>query len=95
MSAYVVVDLEVLDKEKFEGYKELVPGTIQKYGGRYVVRGGKVETLEGSWHPKRFVVVEFDSVEKAKAWYESTDYATPKEIRQACTRSNIILVEGL
>jgi len=95
MSAYVVVDLEVLDKEKFEEYKQLVPGTIQMYGGRYVVRGGNVETLEGSWHPRRFVVVEFDSIEKAKAWYESTDYAKPKEIRQACTRSNIILVEGV
>ena len=95
MSAYVVVDLEVLDKEKFEEYKQLVPGTIQMYGGRYVVRGGNVETLEGSWHPRRFVVVEFDSIEKAKAWYESTDYAKPKEIRQACTRSSIILVEGV
>jgi uncharacterized protein (DUF1330 family) len=54
-----------------------------------------VETLEGSWHPRRFVVVEFDSVQKAKAWYESIEYAKPKEIRQSCTRSNIILVEGL
>ena len=95
MSAYIVVDIEITDSEKFENYRQLVPGTIAKYGGRYIVRGGKVETLEGSWSPKRFVVLEFPSVEQAKAWYGSTEYAGPKALRQSCTGSNIILVEGI
>ena len=95
MSAYVVVDLEVIDPEKFEGYKQLVPGTIEQYGGRYMVRGGKVHPLEGAWLPKRFVLLEFPSVERAKAWYDSSEYAKPKEIRQSCTRSRIIIVEGM
>ena len=95
MPAYVIVDLEITDPHSFETYKQMVPGTIEKYGGRYIVRGGKVETYEGSWSPKRFVIVEFPSVDKAKAWYESTDYAEAKALRQSCTRSDLILVEGV
>jgi uncharacterized protein (DUF1330 family) len=67
----------------------------QKYEGRYIVRGGKVETLEGDWTPKRLVVLEFPSVEDAKAWYDSPDYAEAKALRLVSTKSNIIVVEGL
>jgi uncharacterized protein (DUF1330 family) len=95
MSAYIVVDLDVLDNEKFDVYRQQVPATIEKYGGRYIVRGGKVETLEGNWRPKRFVVLEFPSAERAKAWWESVEYAEPKALRQACAASNLILVEGV
>jgi uncharacterized protein (DUF1330 family) len=95
MSAYVVVDLEVIDNEKFETYKQLVPSTIENYGGRYIVRGGKVRTLEGTWCPRRFVVLEFPSVERANAWYDCAEYAGPKALRQASARANIILVEGV
>jgi uncharacterized protein (DUF1330 family) len=95
VAAYVVVDLEVIDAEKFERYKQLVPATIEKYGGRYMARGGQVEALEGSWTPKRFVLLEFPSVDRAKQWFESAEYAMPKALRQSCTRSRIIVVEGL
>jgi uncharacterized protein (DUF1330 family) len=95
MPAYVVVDLDVMDAEKFESYKQLVPATIEKYGGRYLARGGKVETFEGTWAPKRFVLLEFPSVDRARAWFESAEYAMPKALRQSCTRSSIIVVEGV
>ena len=95
MAAYVVVDLEIVDTEKFERYRQLVPATIEKYGGRYMARGGKVETLEGSWSPKRFVLLEFPSIDRARAWYDSVEYAEPKALRQSCTRSKIIVVEGM
>ena len=95
VAAYVVVDLDVVDAEKFERYKQLVPATIEKHGGRYLARGGQVETLEGSWAPKRFVLLEFDSVDRAKEWWASAEYAMPKEMRQACAESRIILVQGL
>jgi len=95
MPAYVVVDLEIIDSERFEGYKQLVPATIEKYGGRYLARGGKVETLEGAWAPKRFVLLEFPSADRAKAWYDSVEYAEAKALRQSCTRSRIIVVEGI
>ena len=95
MSAYVVVDLEIINQEEFEVYKQLVPATIEKYGGRYLARGGKVETLDGSWCPKRFVLLQFSSVDQAKAWFDSPEYAEPKALRERCARSRIIVVEGV
>jgi uncharacterized protein (DUF1330 family) len=95
MSAYVVVEVEVLDKERFETYKQMVPPSIAAYGGRFLVRGGEVETLEGEWLPKRFVILEFPSVERAKAWWASEEYVQAKALRQACARTQMIVVEGL
>ena len=95
MSAYVVVDLEIVDKEEFEHYKQLVPATIEKYGGRYLARGGKVETLDGDWSPQRFVLLQFCSVDQAKAWFHSTEYSKPKALRERSARSRIIVVEGV
>ena len=95
MSAYVVVDIEVLDPEQYEAYKQLAPPSIAQYGGRYVARGGQVETLEGTWSPKRLVILEFPSLDQAKAWWGSTEYAEAKALRQAAARSEMIVVEGL
>jgi uncharacterized protein (DUF1330 family) len=95
MSAYVVVDIHITDTENFERYKQAVPRSIAQYGGRYLVRGGKAETLEGVWIPGRVVVLEFPSLEQARAWYESAEYVEAKALRHACARSNIILVEGM
>jgi uncharacterized protein (DUF1330 family) len=95
MSAYVVVDLEIINHEEFEDYKQLVPATIEKYGGRYLARGGKVETLDGGWCPQRFVLLQFSSVAQAKAWFDSTEYAKPKALREKSARSRIIVVEGI
>ncbi|MDT7603887.1 MAG: hypothetical protein QOF61_1884 [Acidobacteriota bacterium] len=95
MSAYVVTEIEVLDEERYETYKQLVPPSIAAYGGRFLVRGGRVETLEGAWSPKRFVIVEFPSATRAKAWWDSAEYAEAKALRQASARTEMIVVEGL
>ena len=95
MAAYFIVDVEVNDPAGFEEYRQLVPGTVQKYGGRFLVRGGAVETLEGDWQPKRVVVLEFPSLEQAKRWYNSEDYRDPKALRFKTAKSKLILVEGI
>ena len=95
MAAYVVVQVEVKDPQRYEGYKSMVMPTLQPYGGRFIVRGGKVHPMEGTWTPKRFVIVEFPSVEQAKAWWASPEYAEAKALRQATAESQLIIVEGL
>jgi uncharacterized protein (DUF1330 family) len=95
MSAYVVVQVDVKDPVRYEDYKRLVPASLAKYGGRFVVRGGRMETLEGTWSPKRFVMVEFPDVERAKAWWASADYAEAKALRQATSHTEMIVVEGV
>jgi uncharacterized protein (DUF1330 family) len=95
MPAYVVADLEVIDNEKYEVYKKLVPPSLQPFGGRFIVRGGSVQILDGEWSPKRLVIIEFPSMEKAKAWANSPEYAEAKAMRQASANSKIIAVEGL
>jgi uncharacterized protein (DUF1330 family) len=94
MPAYFIADLDVTDPAGFEEYRKLVPDTIQKYGGRYLVRGGAAEALEGDWHPKRVVVLEFPSLEQAKRWYNSEDYRDPRALRFKTATTNLILVEG-
>ncbi len=95
MSAYVIVDIEVRDPEKYAQYSAIVSPTVEQYGGKYVVIGGKPETLEGAWQPKRIVILEFPSVEQAKKWWSSEEYRAPKEMRLASTDSKLIIVEGL
>lgn len=95
MSAYVVVQIDVEDAETYERYKELAPPSIAEYGGRYIVRGGTTETLEGSWTPQRFVVLEFPTLEAARAWWSSDAYAEAKAMRQRSASTEMILVEGL
>jgi uncharacterized protein (DUF1330 family) len=95
MAAYVVVQVEVKDADRYEGYKKMVPPSMEKFGGRFIVRGGTVHPMEGTWSPKRFVIVEFPSVERAKAWWASPEYAEAKALRQATAESQLIIVEGL
>ncbi|HZT40814.1 MAG TPA: DUF1330 domain-containing protein [Chthonomonadaceae bacterium] len=94
MAAYIIVDVQITDPEAYERYKAAVPETIAAYGGRFLVRGGRAETLEGDWESGRLVVLEFESVEKAKAWWSSQEYAAPKQIRQSASVTRMILVEG-
>lgn len=94
MSAYIIVDIDVTDPTRYERYKDIVPASIAAYGGRYLVRGGRAETLEGSWTPKRVVVLEFSSYEKARAWWASSEYAEAKQLRQQTSRANMVVVEG-
>jgi uncharacterized protein (DUF1330 family) len=95
MSAYIFVSVEVHDPDRYEDYRKTVLPTIEAYGGRFLVRGGKMEVLEGSWPPRRIVIVEFPSVEKARKWWNSPEYAAPKALRQATSHTEMILVEGV
>jgi uncharacterized protein (DUF1330 family) len=72
----------------------MVPPSLVPYGGRFIVRGGEVETLEGDWAPKRLVIAEFPSVERAKAWWASEEYAAAKALRQATARTQMVVVAG-
>ena len=94
MSAYVIAEVNVTDPEQFAEYRTLVPATIEKYGGRFVVRGGAVETKEGGWSPSRIVVLEFPSMEKARSWYHSPEYAPALALRLKSASAKLILVEG-
>ena len=94
MKAYIIVDVNITDPARYEEYKKLTPGSLIPYAGRFVVRGGKPETLEGSWDPGRIVVLEFPSVEKAKAWWSSDGYAQAKALRQSASVTDMIVVEG-
>ena len=95
MAAYVIVQVDVNDPVRYEDYKKMVPESLAKFGGRFVVRGGRTETLEGSWAPKRFVMVEFPDLERARAWWASEEYAEAKALRQATSSTEMILVEGV
>jgi len=95
MSAYIVVSVEIHDPVRYEDYRKTVLPTIEKYGGRFLVRGGKMEVLEGNWPAHRIVIVEFPSAERARAWWNSPEYAAPKALRQATSHTEMILVEGV
>ena len=95
MPAYVVVEVEVQDKQRYETYKQMVPPSLAAYGGRFIVRGGAAETLEGEWSPKRLVILEFPSAEQAKAWWGSKEYAEAKALRQATALTQMVVVVGV
>jgi uncharacterized protein (DUF1330 family) len=95
MSAYVIVDIEVTDPAGYEAYKKLAPAAVTLYGGKYVARGGPSETLEGDWQPRRLVILEFPSVEQAKAWLNSPEYAPAKALRHQYATSKMVVVEGV
>jgi uncharacterized protein (DUF1330 family) len=94
MKGYVIAEIDVHNPKEYEGYKASVPPTIEAYGGRYVVRGGEAEVLEGDWQPNRIVVLEFESPERAREWYESEGYREPKALRQRTSTGSLILVSG-
>ena len=94
MPAYVIVQITVKDPDVYEQYKALAPPAIAAYDGRYLLRGGSVETLEGDWKPSRFVILEFPDAERARAWWSSPEYAEGKALRQSCADTEMILVEG-
>ena len=95
MTAYVINDMEVTHAVTFDEYRTLSPATVALYGGRFLARGGATQTLEGRWSPERLVVLEFPSVERAQAWIDSPEYAVARKLRQASSKSNIIVIEGV
>lgn len=92
--AYVLVDVEVTDPEGYARYRALSSAAGQKYGARILVRGGSAEVLEGDRRPGRLVVLEFDSVEAARRWYDSPEYTEARRVRQAASTGSFVLVEG-
>ncbi len=95
MTAYVIADIEVIDAARYEEYKKLAAPTVAAHGGKYIVRGGPAEVLEGPWSPGRVVVLQFDSVERAREWWKSDIYDSAKGIRHLSAKSKLILVEGI
>lgn len=95
MPGYVIVEIDVTDPEGYEEYRRLAAPTVEACGGRYLVRGGRTETLEGDWQPKRIVVLQFDSVEQAKEWWHSEVYGPIKAIRHRTAHTRMIVVEGV
>ena len=95
MAAYLVVDIGISNATQFEEYKKLAPAAIAKYGGRYLIRGGAYEVLEGSWKPERVTIVEFDSMEKGKEFYNSPEYQTAIKARAGAANFKALLVQGI
>ncbi len=95
MAAYIIVNIEITNPERYAEYIKVAPASIAKYDGKYLVRGGKAEKLEGVWEPKRVVILEFETFEKAEGWWSCAEYAGPKKLRQSAAITNMILVEGM
>jgi uncharacterized protein (DUF1330 family) len=96
LSAYLIVHItDVIDSDAYARYRADVPATLHRAGGRYLVRGGATTVLEGDWHPSRLVVVEFANAAAARTWWESTDYAALKQLRQRSVHTEMVLVEGV
>lgn len=95
MAAYFILTIEVTDLRRFGKYLKLVRPVLDKYGGKYLVRGGKFEMLEGGWNPPLVAVLEFPSMEKAREFYRSEDYKPLLDLRTASTNSKVVLVEGV
>ena len=94
MAAYVLVHVEVTDPVTYEDYRKMVVPSITQYGGRFLVRGPAPEVLEGTWDPKRIVILEFPSVEQARAWWSSPEYTPAKLKRQAASNGTLVLLAG-
>lgn len=94
MPAYVIAEIDITDPQGYEEYKKLGPPTVAAYGGKFITRGGKTEILEGSWSPKRIVILQFDNMQRAKEWWASKEYGPAKQVRQKTAVTNMIIVEG-
>lgn len=95
MSAYVIANVRITDPDRYSEYVKLTPGSIATFGGRFIVRAGRAETLEGQVQANRVVILEFDSYELAKDWYESDGYRSARALRQSAAVSSLILVDGV
>lgn len=94
MSAYVVVNVDVHDPVRYEAYKTMVPPTVERYGGKFLVRGAALHEMEGKWPRPRLVILEFPDVEAARRWWNSPEYAPAKALRQANSTAELVIVEG-
>lgn len=94
MPAYVIVDIQIHDSAGYDEYRKVVGASLARYGGKFLVRGGEIDVLEGNWMPQRIVILEFDSAARARAWYDSEEYRLPKQMRMRASTANLIVVEA-
>ncbi len=94
MTAYVILDIDVKDPTTYKEYAALAPATVAAYGGEYLARAGRTEKLEGNWVPKRLVILQFETVDRAKQWLDSPEYAPVKRLRHEAATSNMVVTEG-
>lgn len=95
MPAYIIAETDIHDPDQYERYKNAVPAALAAHGGRFVVRGGESAVLEGDWHPKRLVLLEFDDLAAAKRFYASPEYQQVKELREGAANLNMVAVQGV
>ncbi len=95
MPAYVIVDIDVRDPKTYSDYIAKAPATVTAFGGKYLARAGRTEKLEGDWTPKRLVILQFESLERAKEWLNSPDYTPVKALRHKAAHSNMVVIEGV
>jgi uncharacterized protein (DUF1330 family) len=95
MPAFVIVETDITDPERYEQYKAASPAAIAAGGGRFLVRGGELVVLEGDWQPSRLVVVEFEDLAAAKRWYESQVYQEAKMLREGAAHLRMVAVQGV
>jgi uncharacterized protein (DUF1330 family) len=93
--AYVIADVEIVNAERYADYSAQVPTTLEPYGGRFLVRGGATETIEGDWLPRRLVIIEFASIDAARRWYESPEYQAILGIRHEAATARLIVANGV
>lgn len=95
MTAYVIVDIDVKDALTYKEYAGLAPATVEAYGGKYLARAGRTETFEGDWAPSRLVILQFESLERARQWLDSPEYKDIKELRHRAAESKMVAIEGV
>jgi len=95
MAAYALVEIEVTEPETYARYREIAPAIVAAFDGKYLMRGGVTETVEGTWQPKRLVILEFPSMQRLHEFYDSPEYAEAKLMRQRSTKTTFVFCEGL
>ena len=95
MSVYLIIEIKALNPALYSQYVAKVADVVLKHGGRYLVRGGKGTTFAGDWKPERMILIEFESMERARAWWDSPEYAPAKAIRQSCADTQLVITEGV
>ena len=95
MAAYVIVDSVITDQSVFDDYLQQVPAVVESHGGKYLARGGAIEVVQGDWTPNRIVVVEFDSVERARGWQDSPEYVELKAMLNRSSNTSVVITEGV
>ena len=95
MPAYVIAEISITDADGYKEYTKQVGATVEKYGGKFLVRGGRADALEGEWPERRRVILEFPSVEAARNWWDSPEYEKPKALRKATSEGRLLLIEGV